>query len=155
MSSQHPEQQAEQGADKLPAHAAQDRLNQPVVRKGMFGVKGSGDTSGYGRLLIRQSPKVSSPRPYGGPGGGGEPGEFDEVADALERAFPDFGEAVERVVVDRGEITFFVRREHLPRSRRPCATSPPCVLSCAPGCRACTTPPTPAPSCTPSTTSCR
>ncbi|TNY38887.1 NADH-quinone oxidoreductase subunit C [Thermomonospora catenispora] len=114
MSSQHPEQQAEQGADKLPAHAAQDRLNQPVVRKGMFGVKGSGDTSGYGRLLIRQSPKVSSPRPYGGPGGGGEPGEFDEVADALERALPDFGEAVERVVVDRGEITFFVRREHLP-----------------------------------------
>jgi NADH-quinone oxidoreductase subunit C len=111
----HPEQQAEQGADRLPAQSPPDRMAQPIVRKGMFGAKTSGDTSGYGGLVIRQSPKVSSPRPYGGPEGGGEPGQFDEVADALERAFPDFGEAVERVVVDRGEITFFVRREYLPQ----------------------------------------
>lgn len=115
MSSQNPEQQAEQAADRLPAPAAADPLAQPIVRKGMFGAKTSGDTSGYGGLVVRQAPKVSSPRPYGGPEGTGTPGEFDEVADALERAFPDFGEAVERVVVDRGEITFVVRRQYLPQ----------------------------------------
>jgi NADH-quinone oxidoreductase subunit C len=42
---------------------------------------------------------------------------FDEVADALstrlEADGTDFGEAVERVVVDRGELTLHVRREYL------------------------------------------
>ncbi|MEO3825309.1 NADH-quinone oxidoreductase subunit C [Actinomadura sp. B10D3] len=124
MSSQHPEQRAEQGADQLPAHAPEDRQEQPVVRKGMFGAKTTGDTSGYGGLVVRQSPKVSAQRPYGGPGGAAEAGEFDEIADELERALgssessaekagPDFGDAIERVVVDRGELTFFVRRQYL------------------------------------------
>ncbi|MEU6407983.1 NADH-quinone oxidoreductase subunit C [Microbispora sp. NPDC046933] len=76
---------------------------EPVARKGMFGVKDTGDTSGYNRLVVRRPPKLSSSRPYGS--------YFDEVADALEPAFAD---AVERVVVDRGEITFHVRRERLP-----------------------------------------
>ncbi|GAB3130686.1 NADH-quinone oxidoreductase subunit C [Microbispora hainanensis] len=75
---------------------------EPVARKGMFGVKDSGDTSGYNRLVVRRPPKLSSSRPYGS--------YFDDVADALEPAFAD---AVERVVVDRGEITFHVRRERL------------------------------------------
>ncbi len=110
MSSQHPEQQAEQAADQLPAHTEADRREQPIARMGMFGAKTTGDTSGYGRLVVRQSPKVSSPRPYGS--------YFDEVADELERARPDFGEAVERVVVDRGELTFHVRREFLPEVAR-------------------------------------
>ncbi|MFB4305585.1 NADH-quinone oxidoreductase subunit C [Actinomadura sp. GTD37] len=124
MSSQHPEQQAEQAADQLPAHTEEERREQPVVRKGMFGAKTTGDTSGYGGLVVRQSPRVSAPRPYGGPGGAAEPGEFDEIADELERALgtpgsspektgPDFGDAIERVVVHRGELTFHVRREHL------------------------------------------
>jgi NADH-quinone oxidoreductase subunit C len=77
------------------------------VRTGMFGAKTTGDTSGYGRLVIRQVPKTSSPRPFGG--------YFDEVADGLERAFPQFGEAIERIVVDRGELTLHVRREFLPQ----------------------------------------
>jgi NADH-quinone oxidoreductase subunit C len=76
---------------------------EPVARKGMFGVKDSGDTSGYNRLVVRRPPKLSSSRPYGS--------YFDEVADALEPAFAD---AIERVVVDRGEVTFHVRRERLP-----------------------------------------
>ncbi|GAA0333724.1 NADH-quinone oxidoreductase subunit C [Actinoallomurus spadix] len=113
MTSQHPEQQAEQAADQLPARAEEERREQPIARMGMFGAKTTGDTSGYGRLVIRQSPKVSSPRPFGGPRTSGAEGEFDEIADALERAYPDFGEAIERVVVDRGELTFVVRREHL------------------------------------------
>ncbi|WP_067466801.1 NADH-quinone oxidoreductase subunit C [Actinomadura macra] len=135
MSSQHPEQKAEQAADQLPAHSAEERREQPVVRTGMFGAKTTGDTSGYGGLVVRQSPKVSAPRPYGGPAGAAEAGEFDEIADELERALrgpgsspeeaqrgpgsspaetlPLYGDAIERVVIDRGEMTFFVRREHL------------------------------------------
>ncbi|SDQ76110.1 NADH-quinone oxidoreductase subunit C [Thermostaphylospora chromogena] len=79
---------------------------EPVVRRGMFGAPDSGDTSGYGGLVIRRAPKVSSPRPYGG--------YFDEVADALERALgDDLSDAVERVVVDRGELTIHVKRERI------------------------------------------
>jgi NADH-quinone oxidoreductase subunit C len=105
MSSQHPEQRAEQAADQLPAHTEDDRADQPIARKGMFGVKATGDTSGFGGLIVRQSPKVSTPRPYGA--------YFDDVADELERAFPDFGDAIERVVVHRGELTFYVQRAHI------------------------------------------
>ncbi|MCO6004414.1 NADH-quinone oxidoreductase subunit C [Actinoallomurus purpureus] len=109
MSSQHPEQQA----DQLPARAEEERHEQPVARLGMFGAKTTGDTSGYGGLVVRQSPKISSPRPYGGPRTTGAEGEFDEIANELERAYPEFGEAIERVVVDRGELTLVIRREHL------------------------------------------
>ena len=42
---------------------------------------------------------------------------FDGLADTLERGLvggdASFSEAIERVVVDRGELTLFVRREHL------------------------------------------
>ena len=77
------------------------------VRHGMFGVKGSGDTSGYGRLVREVALPGSSPRPYGA--------YFDEVVDALIDALGDdgFTSAVERVVVFRGELTLEVRREHL------------------------------------------
>ncbi|MDQ1484642.1 MAG: NADH-quinone oxidoreductase subunit [Actinomycetota bacterium] len=47
----------------------------------------------------------STPRPYGG--------YFDEVADALAVAYPGVPEAVERSIVDRGELTLHVRREKL------------------------------------------
>jgi NADH-quinone oxidoreductase subunit C len=72
----------------------------------MFGAKTTGDTSGYGGLVVRQAAKVPTERPYGS--------YFDEVADELERAYPEFGDAIERVVVHRDEITFHVQREHLP-----------------------------------------
>ena len=72
---------------------------------GMFGAKGTGDTSGYGGL-VRQAPRFgSSERPYGS--------YFDEVADDLERAYPDFSDAIERVVGARGELTLHVKREKL------------------------------------------
>jgi NADH-quinone oxidoreductase subunit C len=114
MSSQHPEQQAEQSADRLPAHGEEERAEQPVARRGMFGGHTTGDTSGFGGLVVRQSPKVGSERPYGGPRTAGAEGEFDEVADVLAEAYPDFGDAVERVVVDRGELTLHVARARLP-----------------------------------------
>jgi NADH-quinone oxidoreductase subunit C len=72
---------------------------------GMFGAKGTGDTSGYGGLVRQAVNSGSSERPYGS--------YFDEVADDLERAYPDFSDAIERVVVDRGELTLHVKREKL------------------------------------------
>ncbi len=77
----------------------------PVHRTGMFGVSGSGDTSGFGGL-VRPLPVVASAiRP------------FDEVNEdvyaSLERAFPQLGDAIERVVVEHGEMTLHVRREAL------------------------------------------
>jgi len=77
------------------------------VREGMFGARGSGDTSGYGGLVRPVAMTPPTPRPYGG--------WFDEVADRLETVLgaPAFTGAVEKVVVYRGEITFHLRREHL------------------------------------------
>jgi NADH-quinone oxidoreductase subunit C len=91
------------------ALAGQQRLSEQVVRTGMFGTKTTGDTSGYGGLQVRRTPRPSTPPPYGS--------YFDEVTGALstglEAGGGDFGEAVERVIVDRGELTLHVRREHL------------------------------------------
>jgi NADH-quinone oxidoreductase subunit C len=94
--------------------AGRERLSEQVVRTGMFGVHDTPDTSGYGGLKVRRQPPVSSPRPYGS--------YFDDVADALgsslEQSGSSFGAAIERVVADRGELTFHVRREHLPAVAR-------------------------------------
>jgi NADH-quinone oxidoreductase subunit C len=79
------------------------------VRRGMFGVSDTGDTSGYGGLRREVALPRSTPRPYGG--------YFDEVVDALEAAMDstdvDFGEAIEGVVVYRDELTLHVARQHL------------------------------------------
>nr|WP_040422471.1 NADH-quinone oxidoreductase subunit C [Actinopolymorpha alba] len=80
------------------------------VRRGAFGVRGTSDTSGYGRLVRTVALPGSTTPPYGG--------WFDEVADRLavvleEGDGPAYDEAIEKVVVDRGEITFYVRRDHL------------------------------------------
>ncbi|MEX7468495.1 NADH-quinone oxidoreductase subunit C [Mycobacterium adipatum] len=82
------------------------------TRRGMFGVTGTGDTSGYGRLVREVTLPGSSPRPYGG--------YFDAIVDALTATLgPDsFTAAVERVVVFRDELTLEVRREHLPTVAR-------------------------------------
>jgi len=66
----------------------------------MFGVGGSGDTSGFGGLVTRRPRELDSQRPFGG--------DFDEVVDALEEAYPGFSDAIERVVVDRGELTLHI-----------------------------------------------
>jgi NADH-quinone oxidoreductase subunit C len=72
---------------------------------GMFGVAGTGDTSGYGGLVRQQVKSGSSERPYGS--------YFDDVADQLERAYPEFNDAIEKVIVDRGELTLHIKREKL------------------------------------------
>ena len=68
--------------------------------RGMFGVTGTGDTSGFGGLRRRPVVLESSPRPYGG--------WFDDAYDTLTEAYPQFPDAVERVVVDRGELTLHI-----------------------------------------------
>ncbi|MET8851176.1 NADH-quinone oxidoreductase subunit C [Amycolatopsis sp. NPDC004625] len=86
---------------------------EPVVtgreRQGMFGVHGTGDTSGYGGVRLPAYSPAPAERPYGG--------WFDQFADEFyaalaERKIP--AEAVLQTTVDRGEITFYVAREHLP-----------------------------------------
>ena len=73
--------------------------------RGMFGMHGTGDVSGYGGLVRQRKPIEETPRPYGS--------YFDEVRDALEEAYPGFADAIEKVVVDRGELTLHVRPERI------------------------------------------
>jgi NADH-quinone oxidoreductase subunit C len=79
------------------------------TRTGMFGIHGTGDTSGYGGLVRKIEMPRSSRPPYGG--------WFDAVAEGLGTALGATGiewdEAIESVLVDRGEITFFIRRHRL------------------------------------------
>jgi len=79
------------------------------VREGAFGGTGSGDTSGFGGLVELMHMPEANTRPFGG--------WFDEIADELELSLAaremNAGDAIEKVVIAFGEITFFVRREHL------------------------------------------
>ncbi|MFJ5682292.1 MULTISPECIES: NADH-quinone oxidoreductase subunit C [unclassified Streptomyces] len=93
--------------------SAREDTGEPIrVQKGMFGANNGGDTSGYGGLVRTVLLPGASARPYGGPGG-----SFDEIADELEGALEEQGlvpeNAIEKTVVDRGELTFHVAREHL------------------------------------------
>jgi NADH-quinone oxidoreductase subunit C len=103
-------EQRPQGEDAQPL--APIRPSEPVVtgkeRRGMFNVSGSGDTSGFGGLRLPAHVAAPAERPYGG--------WFDEFTDQLvssmrEQAVP--AEAIQQVTVDRGEITYYVRPEHL------------------------------------------
>jgi NADH-quinone oxidoreductase subunit C len=93
--------------ENVPSPETGTGAEQVGQRHGMFGVRGSGDTSGYGGLnRTIELPPASEP-PYGG--------WMDEVAAALAEGTRSAGleGAVEKVVVYRGEITFFVNRQHL------------------------------------------
>jgi NADH-quinone oxidoreductase subunit C len=71
-----------------------------MTDRGMFGVSGTGDTSGYGGLERRRNTVLDSPRPFGG--------YFDEVVDSLEAVYEEFNQAIEKIVVDRDELTIYV-----------------------------------------------
>src|SRR5919112_5100292 len=107
-----PQKMSDEKAPEVPEAKTQDpstdivrddaQVEQAVgVRRGMFGAQDSGDTSGYGGLVAPVVLPGAARRPYGG--------WYDDVADALEATIP-----LDRVVIDRGEITFHVRREDLP-----------------------------------------
>src|SRR3954463_10114790 len=99
------------GATPGPDTTIDSMLGTPygVERKGMFGVAGSGDTSGFGGLVKEPWTPPTAERPYGG--------YFDEIVDALYENLAQAGSAaagaITKVVVDRGELTLHVEREHL------------------------------------------
>ncbi|MDQ3825658.1 MAG: NADH-quinone oxidoreductase subunit C [Actinomycetota bacterium] len=89
-------------------HEARGGVVAGRARQGMFGVRGWGDTSGYGGLKLPAYVPPPAQRPYGG--------GFDELTDELLAAMHERGVpavAIQQVTVDRGEITYYVRREHL------------------------------------------
>ena len=79
------------------------------VRRGSFQVSGSGDTSGFGGLVSPIVMPAPTERPYGG--------WFDELADEIELALADrnlpVSSVIDKVVVDRDEISFFVLAEYI------------------------------------------
>jgi NADH-quinone oxidoreductase subunit C len=76
------------------------------VREGMFGVSGTGDTSGYGGLTRPVMMPGAAMPPFGG--------WYDDVHDRLSTLTDaQDGSVIEKVIVDRGEITFFIRRHAL------------------------------------------
>jgi NADH-quinone oxidoreductase subunit C len=77
-------------------------------RRGMFGVSGSGDTSGFGGLRLPGYVPAPAERPFGG--------WFDDFADDFAEALSERDiprNAVQQITIDRGEITFYVRRESI------------------------------------------
>ncbi|MDT5083754.1 MAG: NADH-quinone oxidoreductase subunit, partial [Mycobacterium sp.] len=114
-SPEHDPKRAASEVGGSPVGADQSDADVIGVRRGMFGVHGSGDTSGYGRLVRQITIDDGSPRPYGG--------YFDEVVDRLAEALKadedvEFQDAVEKVVVYLDELTLHVRRELLPQVAR-------------------------------------
>jgi NADH-quinone oxidoreductase subunit C len=76
------------------------------VRHGMFGVKGTGDTSGYGGL----AKTIEFPGPAQQPFGGWWDSAYERVGELM----PNSGDVITKVVIHRGEITFHVARAALP-----------------------------------------
>jgi NADH-quinone oxidoreductase subunit C len=101
-----PEQAADPAVDTAPEGGT--RLAPTRERSGMFGVRGSGDTSGFGGLKLPGYAPAPAERPYGG--------WFDELADDLAEALDRTGiarSAIRQITIDRGEITFYVEPERV------------------------------------------
>ena len=102
---------AEPGADLTGASGAPGTTtggSQQSTQRGMFGVTGSGDTSGFGGLVRPKVVPGASSRPYGG--------YYDEVVDALTDALGGtaaYDAAVRGAVVDRGELTLHLERDRV------------------------------------------
>jgi NADH-quinone oxidoreductase subunit C len=91
--------------DEAQLAAAEPTAEVLQVRKGMFGLKGSGDTSGYGGLTrVVEFPGAAIP-PFGG--------WWDQVYERIGALIPNFSDVITKVVIYRGEITFHVARQHL------------------------------------------
>jgi NADH-quinone oxidoreductase subunit C len=87
------------------AGSSEDQATFGTEGRGLFGVSGSGDTSGFSGLVRDPWIAPEAVRPYGG--------YFDALVDALAAAYPQLGDALVKTVVDRDELTLYVEREHL------------------------------------------
>jgi NADH-quinone oxidoreductase subunit C len=76
-----------------------------ATQHGMFGVRDGGDTSGFGGLVREPFVAPQAERPYGS--------YFDEVVDFLAAASVTAADAIQKVVVDRGELTLHIQPERL------------------------------------------
>ena len=76
-----------------------------ATQKGMFGVRGSGDTTGFGGLVREPYLAPAAERPYGG--------YFDEVVDSIIAASGSAAAAITKVVVEHGELTLHVTTSRL------------------------------------------
>ena len=89
--------------------AGEPLLQVTTVREGMFGVSGSGDTSGFGGLVSVVPVPQASAQPFGH--------YFDEIFEELVASLADFGssaeKAIEKVVIANDEMTIYVRPSEL------------------------------------------
>jgi len=102
--------ESEQSVDPLGSETSPEggtRQAPTRARRGMFNVRGSGDTSGFGGLQLPGYVPAPAERPYGG--------WFDAFVDELGAALAErgVGGAVEQITIDRGEITFYVDRDRV------------------------------------------
>jgi NADH-quinone oxidoreductase subunit C len=102
--------ESEQSVDPLGSETSPEggtRQAPARARRGMFNVRGSGDTSGFGGLQLPGYVPAPAERPYGG--------WFDAFVDELGAALAErgVGGAVEQITIDRGEITFYVDRDRV------------------------------------------
>jgi len=90
-------------------NAGQPLLQVTTVREGMFGVSGSGDTSGFGGLVSVVPVPRASVQPFGH--------YFDDIYSELVAALVDFGstaeKAIEKIVIANDEMTIYVRPSEL------------------------------------------
>ncbi|HZA74332.1 MAG TPA: hypothetical protein VE476_15665, partial [Propionibacteriaceae bacterium] len=97
------EQQAETGQAEVAV--AEPTAEVLETRTGMFGVRGTGDTSGYGGLTRTiEFPGAATP-PFGD--------WWDSVYARIGELVPNYSDVITKVVIHRGEITFHVNRDHL------------------------------------------
>jgi len=98
-------------AAPLGGHTAPELLR---TVQGMWGVHGSGDTSGFTGLRHTEVMARPASRPYGG--------WFDEVVDIIVELLQAddvvVDEAIDKVVVENGQLVIFVTRDHLERVMR-------------------------------------
>ena len=87
---------------------------QPAViktRQGLFGAPDQGDTTGFSQQVTVARTAPAAVRPYGS--------YSDQIVDILEELIAADGLAVadviEKVVVEHGELSIFISREHIRR----------------------------------------
>jgi len=99
------ERTAETAQTEVAVAVAEPTAEVLETRKGMFGVRGTGDTSGYGGLTRAiEFPPAATP-PFGD--------WWDSVYARIGELVSNYSDVITKVVVHRGEITFHVAREHL------------------------------------------